>query len=103
MIYKDEYCDHNPSCTINVKEKEWPKVGGWVFDHFDKISGVAFLPSSEHNYKQAPYEDCTKAQFEELEKKQPKDVDWTGVGDYETTDNTEGSQTLACTGNTCEI
>ena len=103
MVYKDEFCDHNPSCTINVKEKEWPKVGGWVFDHFDKISGVAFLPSSDHSYKQAPYQVCTKEEYNDRKKKMPKNVDWTGVGDYETTDNIEGSQTLACTGNTCEI
>jgi ribonucleoside-diphosphate reductase alpha chain len=104
MIYKDEYCDHNPSCTINVKEKEWPKVGGWVFDNFDKISGVAFLPSTEHSYKQAPYEECTKEQYEELKKALPKNINWTEVSNYETTDNTEGSQTLACTsGNGCEI
>jgi len=96
-------CDHNVSQTINVKEHEWMEVGSWVFKHFDKISGVAFLPSSDHSYKQAPYEECTKEEFIELKKNQPKDVDWTGVGDFETTDMTTGSQELACTAGGCEI
>jgi ribonucleoside-diphosphate reductase alpha chain len=104
LIYQDHYCDHKPSCTINVKEHEWLEVGSWVFDHFDKISGVAFLPSTEHSYKQAPYEECTKEEYNELKKKMPKNIDWTGVSNYETTDQTIGSQELSCTSaGGCEI
>ncbi len=103
MIYKDHYCDHNPSCTINVKEDEWMEVGSWVFKYFDKISGVAFLPSSEHSYKQAPYQECTKEEYDELKKILPKNVDWTGLSKYENTDMTTSSQELACVSGSCEI
>jgi ribonucleoside-diphosphate reductase alpha chain len=103
MIYKDHYCDHNPSTTINIKENEWPGAGAWVFDNFDKISGIAFLPFSEHSYKQAPYEECNKEFYEEAKKNMPKDVDWSGLDDFEDTDNTTGTQELACTANGCEF
>jgi ribonucleoside-diphosphate reductase alpha chain len=103
MIYKDHYCDHNPSTTINVKEDEWMDVGSWVYKHFDKISGIAFLPFSEHSYKQAPYEECNRAFYEEAVKKMPKDVDMNDLSKFEEDDNTTGTQTLACTSGSCEI
>ena len=103
MIYKEHYCDHNPSITINVKEHEWIEVGSWVYNNFDKVSGVAFLPSSEHSYKQAPYQECTKEEYEELLKTMPKDIDWTELSQFESEDNTVSSQTLSCTAGSCEI
>jgi ribonucleoside-diphosphate reductase alpha chain len=103
LIYKDHYCDHNPSTTINVKEHEWLEVGSWVFKNFDKISGVAFLPYSEHSYKQAPYEEFNKDEYNELTKIMPKDVDWRELSKFEEEDNTTSSQTLACVSNSCEI
>ena len=102
MIYKDHYCDHNPSTTINVKEKEWLNVGAWVFEHFDKISGIAFLPFSEHNYKQAPYEECTKEEYLQAVKEMPI-ANWEDLSKFEAEDNTTGTQELACSSGSCEI
>ncbi len=79
------------------------EVGAWVYKHFDEVSGVSFLPHSDHNYRQAPYQDCMKKDYEELVKKMPKDVNWEKLSDYEKEDNTSGSQTLACSGGSCEI
>jgi ribonucleoside-diphosphate reductase alpha chain len=101
IIYQRHWCEHKPSVTISVKDDEWVEVGAWVWKHFDEISGVSFLPHSDHTYQQAPYEDCSKEQYEELLAKTPKVIDWTEF--VEETDNTEGAQTLACTGGTCEI
>ena len=103
LVYQRHWCEHKPSVTITVKEEEWPTVGGWVYDHFDEISGISFLPHSDHSYRQAPYQDCTWNEYEEMLKKMPVDVDWSGLGEYEKEDNTSGSQTLSCTGNSCEI
>lgn len=101
LIYQRHWCEHKPSVTITVKDDEWPEVGAWVWKHFDEISGVSFLPHSNHTYQQAPYEDITKEQYEELIKSIPTDIDWTDF--VEEDDNTEGTQTLACTGGSCEI
>lgn len=101
IIYQRHWCEHKPSVTISVKDDEWVEVGAWVWKHFDEISGVSFLPHSDHTYQQAPYEDCSKEQYEELLAKTPAVIDWTEF--VEETDNTEGAQTLACTGGSCEI
>ena len=101
IIYQRHWCEHKPSVTISVKDDEWVEVGAWVWKHFDEISGVSFLPHSDHTYQQAPYEDCSKEQYEALVAKTPKVIDWKEF--VEETDNTEGAQTLACTGGTCEI
>ncbi len=90
-----------PSVTISVKDEEWPEVGAWVWKHFDEISGVSFLPHSNHTYQQAPYEDCTKDQFEELASRTPTAIVWENF--IEAEDNTTGQQTLACTAGSCEI
>ena len=103
LLYQRHYCEHKPSVTISVKENEWMEVGAWVYKHFDEISGVSFLPHSEHTYQQAPYEDCTKEQYEALIKEMPARVDWDLISEYELEDNTKGSQTLACTGGVCEL
>jgi len=103
MIYKEHYCDHNPSCTINVKEHEWLDVGAWVYKNFDNISGLAFLPFSEHSYTQAPYQECTKEEYDKLSQFMPVNVDWNDLSEFETDDMTTGSQELACTGGGCDI
>jgi ribonucleoside-triphosphate reductase (thioredoxin) len=103
LIYQRHWCEHKPSITVTVREDEWMEVGAWVYKYFDEVSGVSFLPYSDHVYKQAPYQECTKKQYNELVKKMPKDIDWSGLKSYEETDNTAGSQTFACSGNSCEI
>ena len=94
---------HNISATVSVKEDEWMEVGAWVYDHFNEMSGVSFLPFSDHTYRQAPYQDCTKEEYNELLKTLPENIDWSGLGEYEKEDQTAGTQTFACTGNSCEI
>ena len=101
LVYQRHWCNHKPSVTISVKDDEWMDVGAWVWKYFDEISGISFLPHSDHTYVQAPYQECTKEEYQALLKKTPKEVDWLSFKEEE--DNTEGSQTLACTGNACEI
>ena len=101
--YQEHWCEHKPSVTISVKEHEWMTVGAWVYDNFDYMSGVSFLPFSEHTYKQAPYQDIEKQDYEDLLTKMPKNVDWTKLAEYESVDMTVGSQELACTAGVCEV
>jgi ribonucleoside-triphosphate reductase (thioredoxin) len=103
LIYQKYWCEHKPSVTITVKEHEWMQVGAWVYDNFDYMSGISFLPFSEHSYKQAPYQDIEEKQYEEVSKMLPKEVDWSKLSEYELTDTTSGSQELACTAGVCEI
>tara|TARA_Y100000296_G_C5174444_1_gene259218 strand:+ start:25 stop:1944 length:1920 start_codon:yes stop_codon:yes gene_type:complete len=102
-IYQDHWCEHKPSVTISVKESEWMEVGAWVYNNFDYMSGVSFLPFSEHTYKQSPYQDCNKKEYEGLLKKMPKNVEWDKLAEYEKMDTTISSQELACVGGFCEI
>jgi ribonucleoside-triphosphate reductase (thioredoxin) len=101
LVYQRHYCEHKPSVTISVMEKEWPEVGAFVWKHFDEMSGVSFLPYDGGTYRQAPYEDCTKEEYEALHAKIPESLDWDSV--IEIDDNVEGAQTLACTAAGCEI
>ena len=101
--YQEHWCEHKPSVTISVKENEWLDVGAWVYANFDYMSGVSFLPFSEHIYKQAPYQDCDEKQYEFLVEKMPKQVDWGKLAEYEAMDMTIGSQELACVAGGCEI
>ena len=101
LIYQRHWCEHKPSVTITVTDNEWPEVGAWVWKYFDEVSGISFLPHSNHTYQQAPYEDITEEQYKELASKMPGDINWEEL--VEKDDNTEGSQTLACVGGTCEI
>jgi len=96
--YQEHWCEHKPSVTISVKEDEWMAVGAWVYENFDYMSGVSFLPYSDHIYKQAPYQDCTEKEYNEFVKKMPKDVDWGLLSKYELSDQTIASQELACSG-----
>jgi ribonucleoside-triphosphate reductase len=102
LAYQNHWCEHKPSITVTVKEHEWVEVGAWVYKHLDAVSGISFLPHSDHSYKQAPYQDCTKEEYEALLKKIPT-VDWTEIKTYEKEDNTSGTQTYACSANSCEI
>jgi ribonucleoside-triphosphate reductase len=101
LTYQRHWCEHKPSVTISVKDEEWPEVGAWVWKHFDEISGVSFLPYSNHTYQQAPYEDCTEEQYKELASRTPTNIVWENFIEVE--DNTTGQQTLACTAGACEI
>ena len=103
LAYQRHWCEHKPSCTISVRSDEWMEVGAFVYKHFDEMSGVSFLPHSDHTYQQAPYQDCTKEEYEELLSKMPKSIDWDKLSDYEQEDNTHGMQTLACSGDSCEL
>ena len=103
LTYQKHWCEHKPSVTISVKEHEWLEVGAWVYKHFEFMSGVSFLPSSEHTYKQAPYQDVKKEEYEILVNKMPKQVEWSKLSDYEKTDMTVGAQELACAAGFCEI
>ena len=103
LAYQRSWCEHKPSVTINVKNNEWFEVGAFVYKHFDEMSGVSFLPFNEHTYQQAPYQDCLATDYHILLDKMPDSIDWTKLSDYEQEDNTAGSQTLACSGDSCEI
>lgn len=101
MMYQRHWCEHKPSVTISVKEHEWMDVGAWVWRNFDEISGVSFLPHDGGSYRQAPYEECTKEEYESLLAKMPKSIDWDSLQEFD--DNVEGAQTLACVSGHCEI
>jgi ribonucleoside-triphosphate reductase (thioredoxin) len=101
LMYQRHWCEHKPSVTISVKEDEWMDVGAWVWRNFDELSGISFLPWDGGSYRQAPYEECTKEQYEELLSKMPTDILWDNLKEED--DNVEGAQTLACVAGHCEI
>ena len=103
LAYQRSWCEHKPSVTINVKSDEWFEVGAFVYKHFDEMSGVSFLPYNEHTYQQAPYQECLATDYHILLDQMPDSIDWDKLSDYEQEDNTAGSQTLACSGDSCEI
>lgn len=103
LTYQRNWCEHKPSVTVTVRDNEWLDVGAWVFRHFDEVSGISFLPYSDHSYKQAPYQECTQEEYEAMLAKMPEVIDWTDLRFYETDDATSGSQTLACSGGSCEM
>jgi ribonucleoside-diphosphate reductase alpha chain len=100
LTYQRHWCEHKPSVTISVEEKDWPSVGAWTWDHFDEISGVSYLPYDGGTYRQAPYEECTEEEYNELKAKVPQ-IKWEEF--KEVTDNVEGAQQLACSAGVCEI
>jgi ribonucleoside-diphosphate reductase alpha chain len=102
-IYATHWCEHKPSITVYVHEDEWLEVGAWVYKNFDYMSGVSFLPHTNHSYRQAPYQEIDKATYDRLVKELPKNVDWSQLSDIEHEDNTVGAQTLACAAGACEI
>ena len=103
LMYQRHWCEHKPSVTCTVRDSEWLEVGAFVYKHFDEMSGVSFLPHSDHSYQQAPYQECDKDQYNALKAKMPKEIDWSKLSDYEQEDNTISSQTFSCTGDSCEI
>ena len=103
LMYQRNWCEHKPSITVTVKEHEWMEVGAWVYNHFDEISGISFLPHSDHSYRQAPYQDCSKEEYEKVLVSMPIDFDWSKLTSYEKTDSTVGTQTFACSGDKCEL
>ncbi|UAW58922.1 putative ribonucleoside-diphosphate reductase [Roseobacter phage CRP-207] len=103
LTYQRHWCEHKPSVTISVRDTEWMSVGEFVYEHFDEMSGVSFLPHSDHTYQQAPYQDCTKEEYEEMLALMPDSIDWEELNDYENEDNTVSMQTMACSGDSCEI
>lgn len=103
MMWKTEWTDHNPSITIYVTENEWFSVGAWVYDNFDDVGGLSFLPHSDHIYRQAPYEEITEEQYNNLLSRMPSGIDYEALGKLETTDHTTGTQEYACTAGGCEL
>ena len=101
--YAKHWCEHKPSVTISVKEEEWVPVGAWCWENFEYLSGVSFLPFSDHTYQQAPYQDIDEDTYKKLVKAMPKEIDWKNLQDFEKEDNTKGSQELACTAGVCEL
>lgn len=102
-MYQEEWCEHKPSVTITVRPEEWVGVGGWVYDNFDDVTGVAFLPHSNSIYRQPPYQECTEKEYEAALARMPKETDWSKLSEFEQEDMTVSSQTYACTGNSCEL
>ena len=102
-IYADNWCEHKPSITVSVGADEWLEVGNWIYKNFNIASGLSFLPRSEHVYQQAPYQECNKEEYNDFASNMPKEIDWTELTKYENDDNTVGSQTFACSGDSCEI
>jgi ribonucleoside-diphosphate reductase alpha chain len=104
LVYQRAWCEHKPSITVSVKEEEWMEVGSWVYKNFDDVSGISFLPSSDHSYKQAPYQEVTKEEYEDLLSKMPKSIRWEDLSFYETEDGTSTNATLACSSDgNCEL
>jgi len=99
--YQNYWCEHKPSITVNVHEKDWPTVGAWVWNNFDNISGISFLPYDGGTYRQAPYTECQKEEYEALLAEMPQDIDWNEM--IEDSDETTGTQELACSAGSCEI
>jgi ribonucleoside-diphosphate reductase alpha chain len=103
LLFQRHWCEHKPSVTISVKEHEWMRVGAWVYDNFDEVSGISFLPFSEHTYKQAPYQDIEEEEYDILTKAMPTAIDWSRLQEFEKEDTTTGSKELACTAGVCEM
>lgn len=101
LLYQRHYCEHKPSVTISVLEKEWMEVGAWVYEHFDEVTGVSFLPMDGGTYKQAPYEECDEKTYNNLKLLQPEGIDWDNFKEFD--DNVEGAQMLSCTAGNCSI
>ena len=103
LTYQRHWTEHKVSCTVTVKDSEWMEVGAYVYKHFDEMSGVSFLPHSDHSYQQAPYQDCTRHEYDMLLSVMPERIDWARLSEYETEDTSKGTSTFACSGSTCEI
>lgn len=103
LVYQRHWCEHKPSITVTVRDHEWMEVGAWVYKHFDEVSGVSFLPHSDHTYQQAPYQEVTEREYQDLLALMPPKIDWSKLSDYELEDTSKGTSTFACSGGVCEI
>ena len=104
LVYQRAWCEHKPSITVSVKEEEWMEVGAWIYKNFDEVSGISFLPHSDHSYKQAPYQEVSKEEYESLVSKMPSSIRWDDLSFYETEDGTSINATLACSSDgNCEL
>lgn len=103
LVYQRHWCEHKPSVTVTVRDHEWMEVGAWVFKHFDEVSGVSFLPHSDHTYQQAPYQECSEREYLDALALMPERIDWSKLSEYETEDTSKGTSTFACAGGVCEI
>ena len=103
LVYQRYWTEHKPSVTITVRDEEWLDVGAFVYRNFNEMSGVSFLPHSDHTYQQAPYQECGKEEYKALKDIMPKTIDWAKLSEFEAEDTTKSSQTFACTGEVCEI
>jgi ribonucleoside-diphosphate reductase alpha chain len=103
LVYQRNWCEHKPSVTVSVKDDEWMDVGAFVYEHFDEMSGVSFLPHDGGSYQQAPYQECAATDYHILLDEMPDSIDWSKLSEYEEEDNTSGMQTMACSGDSCEI
>lgn len=101
--YQDHWCEHKPSITVYYKDSEFLAIGDWIWNNFDAVSGISFLPHSDHVYQQAPYEEITGEQYNKLLEELPKGVDWSSLANYEADDNTVGAQSLACAAGVCDV
>jgi len=103
LTYQRHWCEHKPSITVTVRDDEWLDVGAWVYRYFDEVSGISFLPHSDHSYKQAPYQECSEREYRDMLDLMPVGIDWSGLSEFEKDDATKGSQTFACAGGSCEV
>lgn len=101
LVYQRYYCEHKPSVTINIKEDEWMKVGAWVYEHFDEVTGVSFLPADNGTYKQAPFSELTEEEYYDLLSRTPQEINWEDLKEEE--DNIEGAQMLSCVAGVCDL
>lgn len=103
LTYQRHWCEHKPSITVTVRDHEWLEVGAWVYKYFDEVSGVSFLPHSDHTYQQAPYQEVSAREYEAALTLMPDLIDWAKLQEYEKEDTTKSSQTFACVSGVCEI
>jgi ribonucleoside-triphosphate reductase (thioredoxin) len=103
LIYQRHWCEHKPSITVTVRDNEWMEVGAWVYKHFDEVSGISFLPHSDHTYQQAPYQECSEREYLDALALMPERIDWSKLSEYEFEDTSKGSSTFACVGGSCEL
>jgi ribonucleoside-diphosphate reductase alpha chain len=103
LTYQLHWCDHKPSVTVSVKEDEWLDVGAWVYRNFEWVSGISFLPYADHSYAQAPYQECTREEYDAAAKKMPSRIRWERLVEYEKSDSTTGSQEYACAAGGCDV
>ena len=103
LVYQRHWCEHKPSVTVSVRDHEWLEVGAWVYKHFDEVSGISFLPHSDHTYQQAPYQDISEREYKEMLALMPDEIDWARLAEFEREDTTKGSQTMACSSGVCEM